>query len=166
MLNKNEVFLYPNAIIDYDGEQLNIYQYLQKSAIVIESGFSLANCKLMLRPVGDLGPHEKKFISELLINPQGFWEEWDGKILKIIYRTNTLYLIKLINFLRKICIDIDGFIESGKAISYVEPKKKLTEKQKNALVLAINVLKEDDDNFLEAQALIDAFSEELTETKK
>ena len=114
-LTVKDAMLYPNATIDYDGEKLNIFGYLQKFSIVIESGKIPMNCKLILRPIESLTEEEKSILRE----DYGINFSLGGinSIEKLIEYSPKWDLKEAFDKLREWNIDIDGFIASGKAVA-------------------------------------------------
>ena len=128
---------YPNAkILDYTGSKdnpndyKNIYDYvhtlgsfdsrnLEDTTEDIFNDYYVCNCKLILRELGELTDEERKhilnnFIFELYIGTVGIseivWNNFDDILACCENRKES------IDYLRSINIDIDGFLQSGKAV--------------------------------------------------
>ena len=126
---------YPNAkILDYTGSKdnpndyRNIYDYIYKQGQLdgmnleeitedIFNDYYICNCKLILRDISELTDEEKKhilnnFIFDLFKDAIGEsnWNSFD-ELFAICENK-----MGLIDYLRSINIDIDGFLKSGKAV--------------------------------------------------
>ena len=122
-LTLSDCFKYPNAkIIKYDilnSGRTVIYDNIIRLIENYESGYHIIvhNCKLILREITDLTDEEKKYINdnfsyELFRDALGE-SNWNS--------FNELFAVcenkmGLIDYLRSINIDIDGFLKSGKAV--------------------------------------------------
>jgi len=107
-----DCFKYPNAMIQFKTDEIrrgfirNIFikedRELEIECFPISFYHqSTSACKLILRPLSDLTDEESFKYQDL--------SDWYGEIY--------LDTIKSIDYLRSINIDIDGFIEAGKAVA-------------------------------------------------
>lgn len=125
-----DCFKYPNAKVFYDNIQYEIHYILKYTELVwlktgvFEEGkdagdIPISDCKLILRPLSDLTEGESNYCEKLerefpnqyyTVNKKYCRNERDK--VRLHFRN-----IKIVDYLRSINIDIDGFIEAGKAVS-------------------------------------------------
>lgn len=122
-LTIRDAMLYPNAKARYEGNDWNITKLeIEKDLLFLSININkeiwakCSDCKLKLRPLSDLTGEEKIEINKM-IRPFKITQEIG---LNEILRDIKFYgysLKKLFDYLRSINIDIDGFIEAGKAVA-------------------------------------------------
>lgn len=137
-LTLQDCFKYPNAkVIEYDfyntgqsREYKNIMDYINKHKEYYDFTKLLFNCKLILRDITQLTDEEKEHIAETYLNDSfdnSHIPKTNGKSVASIQNIQeqiTLILeicsfeqiVEFIDYLRSINIDIDCFLQSGKAV--------------------------------------------------
>lgn len=128
-LTLQDILKYHNAEIYYQSEKYKIYsvniitehielihsQYWDMD-VLDENSFTdvicISDCKLNLRDISELTDEEKDYISKYFI-PKKFI---DYTIEEILRECASYTVIALIDYFRSINIDIDGFLNSGKAV--------------------------------------------------
>jgi len=116
---------YPNAGIKdnfagvpviYDNIQTFLFEQLFANQFQVTADSNIDYCQLVLRSIDELTDMEKKYIADNFLSISQYWfdSEWDLESL-----LNACFSDKikdLIDYLRSINIDIDGYIENGKAV--------------------------------------------------
>ncbi len=107
-----DCFKYPNAHIKSKRKHffLNVLDYLEWNLQSIET----KNLQLTLRSIDQLTDAERKCIDNICGKLS--WENWQRSFEGIYTILSNKKTLELFDYLRSINIDIDGFIESGKAV--------------------------------------------------
>ena len=113
---------YPNAGIKNDSREYpNLVSFID-SNIKVDLSTPLVNAwldgyQLVLRSIDQLTGDEKEDISKFIIDEDdNFWWRWDGTFSQILEICPLENITVLIDYLRSRNIDIDGYIENGKAV--------------------------------------------------
>ncbi len=71
---------------------------------------------LILRSINELTEEEKEYIADNFLITKHFWDTRDRTFQNIINHCKTFKITNLIDHLRSIRIDIDGYLLNGKAV--------------------------------------------------
>lgn len=120
-LTIRDAMLYPNAKARYEGNDWNITKLeIEKDLLFLSININkeiwakCSDCKLILRPLSDLTEGEMR---ELDCISYSSFEKYDLEVRDQEYVELDLASVRLADYLRSISIDIDGFIEAGKAVA-------------------------------------------------
>jgi len=110
---------YPNAEIQY-AENIkcsNIVDYFYQRYYNKDFDYIIDDCQLILRSIDDLTEKEKKVIAKISLEvSEVFFQFVRYEMCCMEDYLITIKDKKCIDYLRSINIDIDGFIENGKAV--------------------------------------------------
>ena len=110
---------YDYSIIRLSLNYFTMREIIEETAEDIFNDYYVCNCKLILRDISELTDEERKhilnnFIFDLYIDTVGIseivWDNFNDLLACCEHRKESM------DYLRSINIDIDGFLQSGKAV--------------------------------------------------
>jgi len=105
---------YPGAVITEKNTDYTWRGILRFLADTINIGYDISSCRLVLRSIDQLTDAEKKCIDNICGKLS--WENWQRSFEGIYTILSNKKILELFDYLRSRNIDIDGFIENGKAV--------------------------------------------------